>query len=368
MAVFRIKSITREHILQAINQIDRQGLHLRSSTVYDVLFQGKRYPPRELLRLANQVASGTAAEWVTTAGVAAYSYLEKLGFSVVYKRPLFLSPTDDEKVETELAASAEIALALSNPVTSPDLAAEPEGIYSIQKVKEYSFTQALNEIFLEESQLLSLQAALRRKLNIILQGPPGTGKSYLAKRLVFLEQGNQDSERIEIVQFHSNYAYDDFIQGYRPDNEGKFKLTNGVFYNFCQRAAADPEHFYFFIIEEINRGNVSSIFGEMLFLLEADKRGPAFATSLTYGQTENEKFYIPENVFVIGTMNTADRGLTLLDYALRRRFAFFKMEPQFGVSFRNFLLNKNISFDLIDHIIRSIDLLNQVISNDPALG
>ncbi len=368
MAIFRLKSITREHILQAINQIDRQDLHLRSSTVYDVVYKGKRYPPRELLRLAHQVASGTASEWVASAGIAANAYLEKLGFSVVNKQPLFLLPPEDEKVVTDLNASAEIALAISNPVTSTEFAAEPAAVYTPKKIKEYSLSQALNEIFLGEHQLMSLLAALRRKMNIILQGPPGTGKSFLAKRLGFIDQGTIDQARIEIVQFHSNYAYDDFIQGYRPDSEGKFKLTNGVFYNFCQRAVADPEHSYYFIIEEINRGNVSSIFGEMLFLLEADKRGPAFATTLTYGQTKRDKFYIPENVFVIGTMNTADRSLTLLDYALRRRFAFFKMEPQFNEHFQKYLLSKNFLPNLINHIIVSLGKLNQTISDDPNLG
>ncbi|PSR53633.1 hypothetical protein AHMF7605_08910 [Adhaeribacter arboris] len=368
MATFRLKSITREHILQAINHIDRQHLNLRASTVYDVIYKGKRYPPRELLRMAHQVASGTAAEWVTSAGVAANTYLEKLGFSVVNKRPLFLLPPDDDKVITDLAAPAEIALALSNPVPSSELAAEPAVVYTPKKVESYSLAQALKEIFLEEHQLLSLLTALRRKKNIILQGPPGSGKSFLAKRLAFLEQENKDQNRIETVQFHTNYAYDDFIQGYRPDSEGKFKLTNGVFFNFCRRALADTENSYYFIIEEINRGNVGSIFGEMLFLLEADKRGPAFATSLTYGQSENEKFYIPGNVFVIGTMNTADRSLTLLDYALRRRFAFLKMEPQLGERFREHLLSKNLALGLINHIIESINKLNQVISDDPALG
>ncbi|QMU30366.1 AAA family ATPase [Adhaeribacter radiodurans] len=368
MTAIQLKSITREHILQAINHIDRQQINLRASTVYDVVYKGKRYPPRELLRLAHQVASGTAAEWVTSAGITANSYLEKLGFSVVNKRPLFLLPPEDDKVVTEVAVPAEIALALSSPSPSLELVAEPKITYKANKVESYSLVQALEEIFLEEHQLQSLMAALRRKMNLILQGPPGTGKSFLAKRLAFLDQGRQDLDRIEIVQFHSNYAYDDFIQGYRPDTEGKFKLTNGVFYNFCQRAVTDPEQSYYFIIEEINRGNVSSIFGEMLFLLEADKRGPAFATSLTYGQSESEKFYIPENVFVIGTMNTADRALTLLDYALRRRFAFFRMEPQFNEQFHQYLLSKNVLPDLVIHISNSLTKLNQRIADDSNLG
>ncbi|QNF31483.1 AAA family ATPase [Adhaeribacter swui] len=367
MATFKLKSITREHILQAISDIDHQQTRMRASTVYDVVYKGKRYPPRELVRLAHQIASGTATEWAISAGVTVNTYLEKLGFSVVTKQPLFLPPPADEKEITEVVASAEIALALSNPVPAA-FVAEPEIAYNFKKIPVYTLAQALQEIFLSEHQLQSLLAVLQRKKNIILQGPPGTGKSFLAKRLAYLEQGDLDAARMEIVQFHSNYAYDDFIQGYRPDSEGKFRLTNGVFFNFCQRAAADVNHSYFFIIEEINRGNVSSIFGEMLFLLEADKRGPEFATSLTYGQLGSERFYIPANVFVIGTMNTADRSLVLLDYALRRRFAFFKMEPQFGERFEQYLAAKNVSADLIKHIVISIHKLNEVISSDAALG
>lgn len=368
MATFKLASITREHILQAIGEIERHRPSLRASTVYDVVYKGKRYPPRELLRLAHKAATGTAVDWAVSASTATNAYLEKLGFAVVTKQPLFLPPTEDENIITEVSAPAEIAVAISNPGVSLVMAAEEKPTYVSKKYQPYSVSLALTELFLAENQLLSLLAALRRKKNLILQGPPGTGKSYLAKRLAFLDQEGVHSDRIEVVQFHSGYSYDDFIQGYRPDANGRFKLTNGVFYEFCLRAAANPHQSYYFLIEEINRGNVSSIFGEMLFLLEADKRGPLYATSLTYGASENERFYIPENVFVIGTMNTADRKLALLDYALRRRFAFFKMEPQFNAQFQNYLASKNVNLKLIKHITSALKNVNQVITADPALG
>ena len=368
MDTFKLTSITREHILQAIREIDRFGPVLRASTVYDVVYKGKRYPPRELIRLAHRAATGTAGEWVASAGAATNTYLQKLGFAVINKRPLFLPQTEDDPWVTELAPPAELAVALSTPNIPSALAAESTVAYATKPIRPYQLTDALNELFISENQLQSLRAALQRKQNLILQGPPGTGKSFLAKRLAFLEQGSQETNRIEVVQFHAGYAYDDFIQGYRPDTEGKFKLANGVFYAFCRRAMADPEQPYFFLIEEINRGNVGSIFGEMLFLLEADKRGPAFATTLTYGSAESEQFYIPENVYVIGTMNTADRALTLLDYALRRRFAFFKMEPQFGPAFQQLLATKNIPRELIDQLTQKIIKLNQTIADDPNLG
>lgn len=368
MDTFKLTRITREHILQAIRDIDRLAPALRASTVYDVIYKGKRYPPRELIRLAHRAATGTAGEWAASAGAATNAYLQKLGFAIVNKRPLFLTLPEDEALTTELAAPAEIAVALSSPHIPLAQAAESKAVYQAKPVKSYRLADALAELFLEENQIKSLLAALQRKKNLILQGPPGTGKSFLAKRLAFLEQGSRHPDRIEVVQFHAGYAYDDFIQGYRPDAAGIFKLSNGIFYTFCQRAAAEPEQLHFFLIEEINRGNVGSIFGEMLFLLEADKRGPAFATTLTYGPAATERFYIPENVYVIGTMNTADRSLTLLDYALRRRFAFFKMEPQFGLRFQAYLAAINIPPDLIKQLVQKLTKLNQVIAEDPNLG
>ena len=168
-----------------------------------------------------------------------------------------------------------------------------------------------------------------------------------------------------MVQFHQSYSYDDFVQGYKPTADGSFELKNGVFYTFCQTAQADPSHAYYFIIDEINRGNVSKIFGELMMLIEADKRGQAYAIPLAYDDTP---FYIPENVSIIATMNTADRSLAVVDYALRRRFAFITLEPQYNQKFRQYLLDREVPVVLVDFMIEKMTKLNTIIAEDGHLG
>ena len=149
--------------------------------------------------------------------------------------------------------------------------------------------------------------------------------------------GYKDPEKVCMVQFHQSYAYEDFIQGYRPSEEGGFERRDGVFLSFCREAAANADQPYVFIIDEVNRGNLSKIFGELLMLIEADKRDPEYAVPLTYSP-EVEPFHVPANLYLIGMMNTADRSLAMVDYALRRRFSFHRLEPAFGTNqFRNYL-------------------------------
>lgn len=188
---------------------------------------------------------------------------------------------------------------------------------------DYSKEDFLEEVFMEEGSYNTLVDLLRLKKNIILQGPPGVGKTFIAKRLCYSMMGLKDIDRVMMVQFHQSYSYEDFIMGYRPTADG-FELRKGVFYNFCKKAEKDSDNDYFFIIDEINRGNLSKIFGELFMLIESDKRD--MASRLLYA---DENFAVPKNLYIIGMMNTADRSLAMLDYALRRRFAFFDLKPAF---------------------------------------
>lgn len=203
---------------------------------------------------------------------------------------------------------------------------------------------------------------LEYKKNIILQGAPGVGKTYTAKRLAWAMLGFKDTDRIMQVQFHQSYGYDDFIMGLKPTEDGGFKFEPGPFYVFCKKAEKDKEHPYFIVIDEINRGNMSKILGEMFSLIEKDHRDEAIM--LKYNA---EMFSVPSNLYIIGTMNTADRGLVMLDYALRRRFAFITVEPKFkSDGFRQLLImTNNIKFN---KIARKIIDLNKEISEDDMLG
>lgn len=225
----------------------------------------------------------------------------------------------------------------------------------------YTELDFLDEVYLDEEKYYILKNLLRYKKNIILQGPPGVGKTFAAKRLAYSIMGTKDSERVMTIQFHQNYSYEDFMMGFRPKECG-FELKKGPFYNFCKKAEQDLNNDYFFIIDEINRGNLSKIFGELFMLMENDKRGTEI--KLLYS---DEMFSIPKNLYIIGMMNTADRSLAIIDYALRRRFAFFEFEPAFeSDGFKKYLEEKDSGklYKLID----TIKKLNIDIRNDESLG
>ena len=226
---------------------------------------------------------------------------------------------------------------------------------------EYSKEKFLDQVYMTEAKYDRLVAVLTRKKNIILQGAPGVGKTYAAKRLAYSIMGEKDDDRIEFVQFHQNYSYEDFMMGYKPVEDG-FELKYGIFYRFCQKAANHPDKDYFFIIDEINRGNMSKIFGELLMLIEANYRETK--TTLAYNGLS---FSVPKRLHIIGMMNTADRSLAMIDYALRRRFSFFDMEP--GFDSEGFIkYQETFANDTFNTLIDRIKELNREIANDKSLG
>lgn len=228
-------------------------------------------------------------------------------------------------------------------------------------VQKYTKEDFLSKVYMTEERYDVLKALLRNKMNVILQGAPGVGKTFTAKKLAYAMMGEVDDSRIEMVQFHQNYSYEDFIMGYRPDG-ADFKLTEGIFYRFCQTAANFPDKEYFFIIDEINRGNMSKIFGELLMLIEKDYRGTK--ATLAYNRMP---FSVPDNLYIIGMMNTADRSLAMIDYALRRRFSFFEMEPGFNSDgFTNY--QKAFGNETFNMLIDQIKILNKEITEDKSLG
>lgn len=231
-----------------------------------------------------------------------------------------------------------------------------------KKAQSYKKDDFLSDVFMSEENFTRLKQLLERKKNVILQGAPGVGKTFTAKRLAYAMMGEKDESRIESVQFHQNYSYEDFIMGYKP-NEQSFSLQHGIFYEFCRRAGNDPSRAYFFIIDEINRGNLSKIFGELLQLIEADYREKAIR--LAYSR--DELFAVPENLYIIGMMNTADRSLAMIDYALRRRFSFFDMTPGFDTEgFARY--SRTIASPYFDKLVNAVKEVNSDILKDDSLG
>lgn len=264
-----------------------------------------------------------------------------------------------------LPDDAQITRDLATLLAAYDRLIEVPQSEDLSELASYGIDQALEDLFLERAELEGMLEIWKAKKNLILQGAPGVGKSFIARRLAYCLMGAKDPNRLQVVQFHQSYSYEDFIRGYRPDGEAGFRLQDGIFFEFCQRAARDQGRPYVLIVDEINRGNLSKILGELMLLIEHDKRGGEWSMRLPYMRPGEPDFFVPKNLYLLGMMNTADRSLSLVDYALRRRFSFVSMEPQFGSSkFREHLASKGIPASLADQIVGRMGELNQEIGAD----
>jgi 5-methylcytosine-specific restriction protein B len=488
------KDIEREHILEAISEIDREGIPTDArSTTYDLIHGAKRYPPKYVLSLAAKHATGTVYDRELFSGgekSQAFALLRAKGFAIERKDftvnllkkflqqadtaddlstkdypksyrglrvsvsfgkgnvaripwisflgpeqetangiyPVYLYyreagllilaygisetskpmriwdlPADAMTVQARLVETGSKAerygdsyVFSSYPanqldptqitsdldrlverylvqLSSGERAAEPPDVAvtnappSIEPAPEpYTLEEATKDLFVDPEQFKKIIDLWNRKKNLILSGPPGVGKTFFSRRLAYALFKEKAPERVGAVQFHQSYSYEDFVQGYRPSRDG-FSRKNGLFYDFCEQARDDNGRRYVFIIDEVNRGNVSKIFGELLMLVEADKRSSEWEIPLAYSQTHEETFHVPNNVYIVGLMNSADRSLAVVDYALRRRFAFVQLTPAYGSPrFRSFLKDRGASTSLIEEIIDNMGALNDFIAKDTA--
>ncbi len=316
-------------------------------------------------------AGGNISRYVSGEKIDSFDMEGALFEAVSIFRPLMEQVRPSQPLEAAHDPQPTSDINATDPDTQDDETdATPEAKVMTPPIEPYTVDDILTDgCFIAREKLEMILERLRTKKNLILQGPPGTGKTWLAKRLAFALMGQRDDSKVRAVQFHPNLSYEDFIRGWRPVGDGKLTLVDGPFVEIMKTAAKDPMSRHVVVIEEINRGNPAQIFGEMLTLLEADKRTPNEALELSYKRSDGERVFITDNLYVIGTMNIADRSLALVDLALRRRFAFIDLEPTLNKPWHDWIQSKcGIDSEILDEIKKRLNTLNEEISADKGLG
>ena len=287
------------------------GTRLRWISVLLMACGARRFPPYKVTEF-NKTYERTGHSGPAAGGDEASHYETALGFLDQLLERARGAGMERPKDRLE-AQSVAWAVAYERPV-------QPK-----HRLADADVTELASNLLYDAADLQRIAKLLDDKRQVIFQGPPGTGKTYAARKLARHLSGSD--ERVTLVQFHPSYAYEDFVQGYRPTltaaGQAGFTLRDGPLVTAAAAARDEPDAPHFLIIDEINRGNLAKVFGELYFLLEYRNAH----MTLQYASAEDEKFSLPKNLYIIGTMNTADRSIALVDLALRRRFHFVEFHP-----------------------------------------